>query len=678
MAPDIARDEEGMPATYYGGTGSSAPAEEKTTTPSVTPTLSIDDLIKQSGQSTTPSTPLPQAAGDAFIPEMERYLRKGIQQREAAENDPERRAIIERMPETVKQSQDRQNVTAQAMADGLQRTADELKPFKGPEETTPLQKFGSLGMTFAMLASRHTHQPMINTMLASSAVLDAIKANDKEKYERAKTEWKDNLQIALTRNALQQQSLGKVLEIAAAQPAQAMALANAHAAKYGDPQVAAMAAQDLGKLQQLYNQREKNAYELAGMRQGLEQQSLTAMNAREEQVLAEEKAVNAIKQQYPNATNEQLFQMLRTPFGQARLAEAKIAVQKDKALATHAYMGQGAGGRTTDPYKIVFNDKRNEALAAGKSTEEANKIALEAVDNAHRNRMIASAEGRNVGNLEYKANEHEKQALKEADQIISYAKALTATDPESAASILNMGLSKREEVMKEIDARLNKQTSTTLSQGPTPPKEMPAPPKQEVSAPKPTTAQDVASIVALLPNPADKEMSKKAAEKVTELDVAISRLDDLKKAFEKDPSVVGAIGTIRYGAEVPLGLLGQVQPAHRFNTRVKEFAQEAAKTISGAQQFGIKAQEAQNKAMGLTASVNPATFGAQLEDLRASLEIARHELRQKQYMALELPKEEVEYLLKYRDNPEVIKQFRDRYHKDEATIKRTIKFYGGM
>lgn len=66
--------------------------------------------------------------------------------------------------------------------------------------TDPLQAFGSLGSVFGILASAFTHAPMENALNASAGAMNAIKAGDRESYERAHEAWKQNMDIAFKRH----------------------------------------------------------------------------------------------------------------------------------------------------------------------------------------------------------------------------------------------------------------------------------------------------------------------------------------------------------------------------------------------------------------------------------------------------------------------------------------------
>lgn len=85
--------------------------------------------------------------------------------------------------------------------------ANQLQPWNADKETakytTPtMEKFGSVGMVFAMVASAFTHQPMVNALNAGAAAMNAITENDNEKYKRAYDAWKANTELVVQRNTL--------------------------------------------------------------------------------------------------------------------------------------------------------------------------------------------------------------------------------------------------------------------------------------------------------------------------------------------------------------------------------------------------------------------------------------------------------------------------------------------
>lgn len=82
-----------------------------------------------------------------------------------------------------------------------------LKPWNEQEAsakyaTDPIESFGSLGSTFAILASAFTHAPMENALNGAASAMNAIKQGNDEAYKRAYTAWKDNTDLAVKRHQM--------------------------------------------------------------------------------------------------------------------------------------------------------------------------------------------------------------------------------------------------------------------------------------------------------------------------------------------------------------------------------------------------------------------------------------------------------------------------------------------
>lgn len=84
----------------------------------------------------------------------------------------------------------------------------DLKPFDekaatARNTTDPIAAFGSFASVFGILASTFTHAPFESALNASAAAMNAIKAGDKEGFERERKAWEDNTKRALDKHKIQ-------------------------------------------------------------------------------------------------------------------------------------------------------------------------------------------------------------------------------------------------------------------------------------------------------------------------------------------------------------------------------------------------------------------------------------------------------------------------------------------
>ena len=117
--------------------------------------------------------------------------------------------------------------------------AEKLKPWDADAEaakrrTDPIEAFGSFGSVFGILASAFTHAPMENALNASAAAMQAIKAGDKESYDRAQKGWEDNLKMTLDRHKIQHDAYQDAVSLLNVNMRAAQTKLQVLAARFGD------------------------------------------------------------------------------------------------------------------------------------------------------------------------------------------------------------------------------------------------------------------------------------------------------------------------------------------------------------------------------------------------------------------------------------------------------------
>jgi hypothetical protein len=101
------------------------------------------------------------------------------------------------------------NKQREALSATEARAGDIPKPWNADEQmgkyiSTPLERFGSVGTIFAMLASGFSRRPAISALNAGAAAMNAINAGDEAAYQKAYSAWKDNTNLAIKRFDMQQ------------------------------------------------------------------------------------------------------------------------------------------------------------------------------------------------------------------------------------------------------------------------------------------------------------------------------------------------------------------------------------------------------------------------------------------------------------------------------------------
>ena len=147
--------------------------------------------------------------------------------------------------------------------------AEKLKPWDADAEaakrrTDPIEAFGSFGSVFGILASAFTHAPMENALNASAAAMQAIKAGDKESYDRAQKGWEDNLKMTLDRHKIQHDAYQDAVSLLNVNMRAAQTKLQVLAARFGDKQVQTLLDAGMNKeVEDLFAARHKNAEALA-------------------------------------------------------------------------------------------------------------------------------------------------------------------------------------------------------------------------------------------------------------------------------------------------------------------------------------------------------------------------------------------------------------------------------
>ena len=170
-------------------------------------------------------------------------------------NNPRIIADQEAVAQSIKEQQQIYKEAIAQAKKGVTTLEEQLKPYNPPKPTAN-SGFGSIGMTFALLAAHFTKHPAINSVAAMRGFMGAVNARDKQAQDMYADQWKMNMELAKTRYQAENESLTHILTIAAKQPELARELLQVHSAQYQDA-LAANAAEtnDLLRLGQIQAQR---------------------------------------------------------------------------------------------------------------------------------------------------------------------------------------------------------------------------------------------------------------------------------------------------------------------------------------------------------------------------------------------------------------------------------------
>ena len=216
--------------------------------------------------------------------------------------------------------------------------AEKLKPWDADAEsakrrTDPIEAFGSFGSVFGILASAFTHAPMENALNASAAAMNAIKAGDKESYDRAQKGWEDNLKMTLDRHKIQHDAYQDAVSLLNVNMSAAQTKLQVLAARFGDKQVQTLLDAGMNKeVEDLLAARQRNSL---------------ALQEQMPKIVAE------------NAKMSRLFALGYDPKAPTteKSQEALVKFQKEQAelkRAGSAYGGGGASALTND--RVINRD----------------------------------------------------------------------------------------------------------------------------------------------------------------------------------------------------------------------------------------------------------------------------------------------------------------------------------
>lgn len=124
-------------------------------------------------------------------------------------------------------------------------------PQPAPEQrnTNPVEAWGSLAMSMAMLGSAFTRRPLVNSLNAAADVMKAYQAKDAAEYRTAFDKWKAESDYSLKLYEYQHESYKDAMDMIATDQKGALALFNAKAAALVDDPVKRLAeAQKLPEL----------------------------------------------------------------------------------------------------------------------------------------------------------------------------------------------------------------------------------------------------------------------------------------------------------------------------------------------------------------------------------------------------------------------------------------------
>jgi hypothetical protein len=131
-------------------------------------------------------------------------------------------------------------------------------------QSDPLERFGSLASVVGILGAAFTHQPLINSLNASAAAMEAIKSGEKESYERAHEAWKQNSDLVIKRANLMHQHYQDAVELMRTNLTAGEAKMRVVATQFGDKQALFLIENGLNAdLLNLIEKREKASVDYA-------------------------------------------------------------------------------------------------------------------------------------------------------------------------------------------------------------------------------------------------------------------------------------------------------------------------------------------------------------------------------------------------------------------------------
>lgn len=220
-------------------------------------------------------------------------------------------------------------------ADADARLRPPLPPILPPPEqknTSPVEAWGSLAMSLAVLGSAFTRRPLQNSLNSAAEVMKAHQQKDTDAYKTAMDRWKAENDYAIKNYEFQRDYYKDALEMIATDEKQAVAILKAKAVALGHPEVKALL--DEGKLAEAVTVLQEGPARLADFK---DKSALSHVHA--EAVLRVDRATKAFEQ---------------NPNDPAAQQELKAAADAAKALHT-ADKGAGSGA-------ALQNQERESAL----------------------------------------------------------------------------------------------------------------------------------------------------------------------------------------------------------------------------------------------------------------------------------------------------------------------------
>lgn len=126
---------------------------------------------------------------------------------------------------------------------GLQQPQLNLQPQPTPQETDPIQAWGSTAMMVAALGSLMTRAPMTTALNSASAVLNAYRKGDMDAYTAAYQQWKTSTDMALKQYKVENEAYRNALEKAKFDVNAASAMVRSYGAAYGHTEMAKLGEQ---------------------------------------------------------------------------------------------------------------------------------------------------------------------------------------------------------------------------------------------------------------------------------------------------------------------------------------------------------------------------------------------------------------------------------------------------
>lgn len=146
---------------------------------------------------------------------------------------------------------------------------DDIKPWNAEAEfakrtSDPLERFGSLASVVGILGSAFTHQPLINSLNASAAAMEATKAGEVESYRQAHEAWKDNAELVIKRQQMMHQHYQDALDLMKTDLVAGDAKMRVLATQFGDKQALFLTENGMNpELMKLIEERNKASLEYA-------------------------------------------------------------------------------------------------------------------------------------------------------------------------------------------------------------------------------------------------------------------------------------------------------------------------------------------------------------------------------------------------------------------------------